>query len=108
RLEVVVRQGMRGLPTLTSGEKMMLKELEEMQSQMSTFTNQLQQINSKETWQAKQMEKTSTTKSYSASRSTPSISDTQLKSLKSALTKESEQLTILLQKVNQMKKDLQL
>lgn len=108
RLEVVVRQGMRGLPTLTSGEKMMLKELEEMQSQMATFTNQLHQINTKETFQVKQMEKASSLKPTSVIRPTTSISDSQLKSLKSALSKESGQLTILLQKVNHMKKDLQL
>lgn len=55
RLERVLNQVMRTLPVLSSGEKNMQKELESMNSNVTTFVNQLTEIKAKDSWQTSQV-----------------------------------------------------
>ncbi|XP_047475018.1 nuclear pore complex protein Nup88-like [Penaeus chinensis] len=107
RLEKVLNQVSRGLPVLSAGEKNMLLELDAMQKHTVIFTNQLSEIQAKDKWQTSQMEKLQSTEAVKAHAS-PSVSESQLRALKQALSKESEKLSTLLQRVNQVKRDLQL
>ncbi|XP_071551048.1 nucleoporin 88 isoform X2 [Panulirus ornatus] len=107
RLERVLSQVMRVLPVLSAGEKNMMKELESMQSHISTFMNQLSEIKVKNKWQTSQMEKFQSTEASKTQR-VSSVSENQLRALKQALSKEGEKLSGLLERVNQVKQDLQL
>ncbi|XP_045602004.1 nucleoporin 88 [Procambarus clarkii] len=107
RLERVLSLVMRALPVLSTGEKNMMQELESMQNHTSTLMNQLAQIKAKDKWQNSQMEKILNTEAEKNHR-VACVSEQQLKVLKQALTNEDEKLSSLLERVKQVKHDLQL
>ncbi|KAK4325039.1 hypothetical protein Pmani_004350 [Petrolisthes manimaculis] len=107
RLERVMTQVMRAMPVLSTSEKNMSRELEAMQTHFPAFTNQLAQIKEKDKWQANQMEKFHNSEA-SKRHQICSVSETQQKALNQALSKESEKLSVLLEKINQAKQDLNL
>ncbi|KAG7157815.1 Nuclear pore complex protein Nup88-like [Homarus americanus] len=107
RIERVLSRVMRALPMLSRGEKNMKHELDSMQSHISSLMNELTQIKAKDKWQTNQKEKFQNTEA-SKNQRVSSVSENQLKALKQALTIEGEKLSILVERVNQVKHDLQL
>lgn len=107
RFERVVTQIMRGLPGLSTAEKNMMQELEGMQKHTSTLSNQLTLIEEKAKFQTSQMEKLNNNES-SKHRQMSSLSDSQMKALIQALGKEGEKISVLVDRVNEVKHDLRL
>lgn len=106
RLERVITRMMRTLPVLSSSEKKMMQELESMQTHIPVFLNQLRQIKEKEKLTS-QMEVRQTSEA-ARGQHVSSISESQLKTLSEALSKEGEKLVSLTEKVNQAKQEFHL